>query len=248
MNDDKLNFLDHEPKDEPKAEAPAEPEAKAEPADPPKEEAEGTGAVEASPPDAVDEKGRLIPLTALLDERDKARKHREEAEKLRRELEELRKPKERPEAPDVLMDPEGFQRHVSQTVEQRLWNERLNMSEAIVRDRYGDEAVNAAQQAFQERLQRQPALYAELQRQPNPYGWLVEWHKRESFLSEVQDPDKWREQERERIRAELLAEVQSQPSTVPRTVAPPRSLASAPAAARRDERAPGSTFDQIFGD
>ena len=128
------------------------------------------------------------------------------------------------------------------------------MSEMLTRDKHGDEAVNAARDAFMQEVQRNPALYAEMKASTNPYGYVVGWHKRHSVLNEIgNDPDAWRasQQEaikaqiREELRAELLAEMQGTAPPKPRL---PGSLASAPAAGKAGEpRAKGSAFDAAFG-
>ncbi len=75
-------------------------------------------------------------------------------------------------------DPESRLRAERSQVQQMLWNERLNTSEIVARNAFGDDAVNEAQQAFLAESRNNPTLYMELQRQANPYGYVVQWHKR----------------------------------------------------------------------
>lgn len=251
MPEDKLSFLDEEsaaetpeevtaeapdtaPADEPK-------EAKADKGEPKPETAEE----EAAPPAAEPEKQREIPITALLDEREKRQaKERElqEAQRrmadMERQLKALQQPKEQP---DFYADPEAAMRSQQSAFEARLWDEKLNISEAMARDKHGDEVVQEAQQAFLAEAQRNPVLYAELQRQSHPYDFVIRWHKREKFLAEVQDPDAWREQQLAQLREQLAAEQQS--PTKPK--APPASLATATSAGG-EPRTPGNAFDEVF--
>jgi hypothetical protein len=221
------------------AEEPEAPKGEQPLAEPPQAEPEP------SAPPAPEPEATRVPITAMLDEREK----RQAAE---RELQELRRWKEQIEAqarqsqqkpPDIYEDPEGFVRQTQATVQQALWNERLNMSEALARDKFGDETVETATRAFEHAVKSNPSIYAEMRQHPNPYSFVVNWHKRQSILSEIgTDPDKWREQERERIRQELLAQA-SQPS--PKPAAPPPSLSKAPARGN-DAIVPGNAFDSMF--
>lgn len=241
-DEDKLGFLsegeDAQPA-EPVETAP-EPEESAEA--PEQAAPEVTGEKEVAPPATVqDDQGRFVPVTALLDERDK----RKAAEQRAAALEQWRQEQERKaqeKQPDFYEDPDKAFGFMRDQFEQRLFNERLNISEAMARQSHGDDVVAEAQQAFAAAMQRDPGLMQKLQNETNPYGFVVNWHKQQRFLSEVKDPDTWREQERERIRQEIMAEIQS-----PRPKSPPQSLASAPSAAGNDAPpSPGGTFDQMF--
>lgn len=235
MTDGDLPFLDKEGMDEGEAveavAAEPEPEPKGEP--------------EAAPPAAVvEDNARHIPISALLDEREKR-------QKLEREAEELRKWRAEQEAkqqkrPDFYADPEGFLAQQQQLVQQALWNERLNTSEIVAREKFGDEAVEKAAEAFRAAAQNSPALAAEFRRQANPYSYVIAWHKKQSTLEKMgDDPDAWINAQIEARLAERMAQmsqpVQSKPS------APPPSLASA-AAAGGTKEPPASGFSAMFGD
>lgn len=235
MEADKLAFLDGEPTEE----FQDQPEDQAVPVI-----EEGKGVTEAAPPAAPDEAHKSIPVTALLDERDKrkeAQRRAEEAERRLAEIEAAKAPK-----PDFFQDPEAVLQHQQQTVQQQLWNERLNMSEMLARQSYGDETVTKAQEAFIAASRQNPALQMELQRQGHPYDFVIKWHRKNSFMSEIgDDPEAWRQSQREALKAELLAELQAQQpvQAQPRI---PGSLASAPSAGRGDTASRGSAFDAAF--
>lgn len=257
MSKDKLAFLD-DSEPEPEAEAVEAVEAAPEPeAEPEAPEHTGEKQADAGPPPASQE-DKHVPLASLLDERDKRkaieselaemRKWREEQERKAREAER--------NAPDPYEDPKGWAAHQQQEVRSMLFNERLNVTEQLARQQYGDETVAEAQRSFLEASQRDPTLGQRLVNEPNPYGFVMQWHKRQKFMSEIgDDPEKWREAERERIRQELMQEVTQQrrpttPQPAPSAPAAPRSLAGAPNAgtgASRPARGPGTVFDEIFG-
>ena len=217
--------------EEPKGEKQAEPEAEA-PAEP---------EPEPSAPPAPEQEAQRIPLTAMLDEREKRQKAERELEEMRRWRAQMEAQKQQPKTPDMYEDPEGYTRYQQSMLQQTLWNERLNVSELMARDKYGEELVDQARDAFLAQTKSNPALYVEMQQSRHPYDFVVAWHKRSQFLNEVKDPDEWRNAERERIRQELLAEA-SQPS---KPKAPPPSMAKAPAVGT-EAIAPGNSFDNMF--
>lgn len=242
MEADHLDFLEkkeaEEVTPEPQVEQPAIAEETPEPM------GEKPAEIAPSAPPAPEPEPTRVPITALLDEREKRQATERELQELRRWKEQLeaQQRQQQIKTPDIYEDPEGFIRQTQATMQQALWNERLNMSEAIARTQYGDETVETARNAFAQAVQSSPALYAEMRQHPNPYAYVVNWHKRQSILSEIgNDPDKWREQERERIRQEILA--QAQPS--PKPTAPPPSLSKAPSRGT-DAIAPGNVFDSLF--
>lgn len=112
-----------------------------------------------------------------------------------------------PQAPDWFQDPDAALRERISPIEQALAQQREQMSQLMAEEKHGREAVQAAMQAIQDEVSRNPAARFEVQRMmqsPHPYGALVEWHKQQSVLSEIgTDPAAYRE----KLRAELLAEI-----------------------------------------
>ena len=263
---DRLDFLDGTPEPE-EAEAPAVTEA-VEPEGPErerddrgrfaaKEPAEGEGAApeepqppetgekKASPPDA---ESRHVPITALLDEREKRQKLEAELAEHRRWREERERQARQPDqkAPDVLEDADGYARWQQQQTRQALLGARLEQSRFFAEREFGADLVKEAHAYFD----AHPQESQQLLEHPSPFHAAVEHYKRQKFLAEVQDPDKWRDSERERLRQEVEesvrkefeSKVQSRPSTPPE---PPRSLASAPSTGK-EPTSPGNAFDAIF--
>lgn len=239
MSDDKLAFLD-EPTVEPTPEpAPAAPEVAAQP----EPAAEQTDDRPRDP-----DTGRFVPISALLDERDKRQATTRKLEEAESELQRLRQPEQPIEMPT---DP----REMVQTLvaeQQRLaFDERLNVSEMLARQTFGDDIVTAAQQAYRVAKQANPALHQALQEQLHPYKYVVEWHKQQKLLSEIgTDPEAWRKAETEKIRAAVLAELQGGGVQPPAQSSqqPPPSVVGRPAAAKTGTvpTGPGNAFDQTF--
>jgi hypothetical protein len=88
-----------------------------------------------------------------------------------------------------------------------------NFSRMMAADKFGEEIVNGAMSDLEQRVNANPqgmhATYLRIMNSPHPYGELVRWHKEQSALKTYgDDPEAWRTSERERMKAELLAEMQ----------------------------------------
>lgn len=176
-----------------------------------------------------------VPLSALMDERDK----RKAAEDRARALEEQQPAKE-----PAYLDPD---------TENALLQLRLNTSEELVRDKEGDETVDAAKAWAIERFKTSPAYQAEVLAKPNPYKFVVAEHKAHLKLQATQDIDlsdldafkAWKAAGG--TSAAPPAQAQQPPPT--QQASPPRSLAQAPSAGGDVDtrpQGPGSSFKALF--
>lgn len=254
MDDDKLGFLDETPeteqvKEEPKGEAEAEPEpekelakgeAEAEPDAGTIEEPEtpeGTGEKGAAPPAAAEETPQAIPVTALLDEREKRQEAERREKSLRQQLAAIQQ-QQQPKT-DFFDKPE-------EALQQALLQNSVRQSKFLAEREYGENLVAEAMAFYDDRP------VAESQRflsHPSPVHAMVEDFKRQRFLSEVQDPEKWQAEKlaelKEQAKQEALAELQVQTPSKPS--APPPSMNKSPSAGG-DAIAPGNAFDGVFSD
>lgn len=248
MAEDKLSFLDEEPEEKGKVEPEAEQEAaevEAKPEDEAEtpEEPEGKGEEEAAPP-AAEPEAKHIPVTALLDEREKrqaAQREAEEARKKAKELEDRLRALETPEEkPDFYTDPDAAFASRERQWEQKMLADRLRTSRFLAEREHGPELVNEAYAYFDQHPQESQMLL----QHPSPFHAAVEHYKRQKFLSEVQDPEAWKEQQLAKLREQLAQEAQTAVPPKPRV--PPASLANAPSAGG-EPKSPGTAFDQVFG-
>jgi hypothetical protein len=240
MSDEKLNFLDAE---EPAAAAPepSAPVIEAEKPAAPEPEPQGDG--RARDP----ETGRFVPISALLDERDKRQAETRKREDLEAQLQRYQQPQQ-PEY--VPTDPSGIIQYALAEQQRVAFNERLNTSELMARQAFGEDVVTEAQKAFLSAVGQNPMLQQQLQGQIHPYDFVVKWHKQHKLMSEIgQDPEAWRKSEAEKIRAQVLAELQGQGVSPARSSQqPPPSVVGRPAAARAGTVpiGPGNAFDNLF--
>jgi hypothetical protein len=241
MSDEKLNFLDEA--DEPAAAAPepSAPVIEAEKPAAPEPEPQGDG--RARDP----ETGRFVPISALLDERDKRQAETRKREELEQQLQRYQQPQQPEQIPT---DPSGIIQYALAEQQRIAFNERLNTSELMARQAHGEDIVSEAQQAFLAAVGQNPMLQQQLQGQIHPYDFVVKWHRQHKLMSEIgQDPEAWRKSEAEKIRAQVLAELQGQGvSPAPSSQQPPPSVVGRPAAARAGSVpvGPGNAFDNLF--
>lgn len=196
----------------PKSEAKQEVETQ--PAEPKKEG-------EKDAPPASDEENKQVPLSALEAERkgrqdwkEKATRAETERDMLRQEIDRLRNGHEQPsqrEQQNPFADPQAY-------FDAKLFNERLNMSEQMLRAQHED--VDEVLQAFEAAVQQNPALGAELRKQPHPWKWAYDTAKRFEALQKFgDDPAKYeqslKEKYREELREEIMKEMQGTPPAQP---------------------------------
>jgi hypothetical protein len=191
---------------------------------------EPAAAVTGAPP-APAEKRHDVPITALLDEREKRQRVEAELAAIRRQIQSQQQPQP---LPDPVEDAEGYTRSIQQTFQQQLDAQRLQFSQLMAEQQFGPEVVGEAMAYFD----AQPlAVSAQFLRERSPFHAAVQWFQRQKEVEERSSPD-FEAKLREKIRAELLAE--SPPSARPNV---PRSLAEAPSAAAPPPKSGDPLFD-----
>lgn len=225
-----LPFLTEE-KDMPEAEQ-EQPQAEPEPQPEPKGETEP-----AAPPAAQPEEPKHIPLTALLDEREKRQKTERERDELARALQAIRAAQQPQQQPDLMADPQAALAHIEARAAQVAIAEKVKTSRFLAEKEYGAELVNQAYAFFDEN----PHLSHALLNHPSPYHEAVAIYKRHKALQEIgPDPDAYKAKLREQLMEELKANL-----TPPAPKAPPPSMAASPGVSGGKEP-PASGFSALF--
>lgn len=196
----------------------------------------GTG----GPPSPGNEKN--VPLAALEAVRKEKTDWKEKAIRYEEQLNQLKAQQQAPQ------QPQQPQRELSP--HEIAFNERLNTSELLAREKHPDMDEKLA--AWEAAAAKNPALGAELLNQRHPWEYVYQQGARLLAMQEIgDDPAAFKE----RLRQELLAEMQAQPATTAQpapTPAPaaalPTSLASARSTAGRTAAAyTGPTpFEDLF--
>jgi hypothetical protein len=237
---EKLDFLEQtqaEPEQEQVTEVAETPEPEQAP-DP-----QATGETDAGTPPAVEEKDQRIPITALLDEREKRQRLEREAEDAKREIERLRQQfaamQQPQKAPDFFEKPEDAIRHYVAPVAQQVMGVKLEQSRFLAERDFGADVVEEATAFFD----ANPQLSAQFLNKPSPFHAAVEFYKRAKVMNQIEgDPEDWINKQVEARLQERLATVQTSPA---KPAAPPPSLARAPAAGGGESMKPGSAFDAL---
>ena len=211
---------------EPQPEAPAE--------QPPAQEPEPQ-----QPESTEERQSHNVPLTALLDEREKR-------QKLERELEQLRQ-QAQPQAPqptqipDPYEDPAGYQQYVQAQIDQRSFAATAEISGRFAEQKYGKETVEEAVRWAQEQGAKDPTLGQRVRASNDPVGFVVEQFQREQFWQKYQsDPSSFTQATSQTAAPQMVAPVTTKPT------APPRSLAAAPGAGGGHQSIPdGSVLDSV---
>lgn len=205
------------------------------------------GETPAAPPAAVEqEKPSAIPISALLDERERRQKAEREAEELRQWRTQIEAQQKAKPAPDFFADPDQRLAYERQQFQAQFTAMKLQQSRFLAEREFGAETVNEAYAYFD----RNPHLSHQFLDHASPFHAAVEFYKRQKVAEEIgADPEAWKAQQmatlKEQLRAELMAELQGTVQPKPRI---PGSLASAPAAGKAGEpMTRGSAFDAAFG-
>ena len=166
---------------------------------------------EEAKPDATAEAVRAE-LAALTKERERLRT-KEAA--LDAEREKLKQPVQEEEKPDFWDNPEAQLTALEQRMEQKLLNERLNISETYARGKYTD--FQEKLDVFAGMIQETPELHQRMLRDPNPAEFAYKTaadNLKVAKLQELGDPDEYRAKiaaELETsIRAKIMAEIEAE--------------------------------------
>lgn len=200
-----------------------------------------------------------VPLATFLQQRSDFDAVKRELEEMRRRFEETTR-QQQPEI-DPLTDPQGFRREMQSAVHKATEDNTFALTHMLAVDKYGADAVAAAEQWLAQEHQQNPSLFQTVRAQRNPYDFLVKQHKRALSLAKLgdDDPDAWFEKQfKARIEKDgyvipqardasgqfVAAAPPQQPATLPKP-----SLASAPAASGNAPKTPigaGVAFNEAF--
>jgi hypothetical protein len=225
-----------EPEQTPEPEQPEEPEQKAEAPDEPEQPEEK--------PEEKAEESPTVPLPVFTSTRDDLKAQLRAATEKLSQYEQQRQQPQRPEAPDVLEDQQGFVSSINQRVSEATLSAKLDVSETMARESYGDELVDEALQAAKA-SGFQPDIYKER----HPWGSLVKWHQGQKAIQEIGDPTTYKERVEKEIRAKIEAEMAAKQAGEMASKAPPSMANVNGSGGQRDPGWQGPTdLNKLIGD
>jgi hypothetical protein len=177
-----------------------------------------------------------VPISAMLDEREKR-------QALEREIADLRKNAQpAPAGPDPFEDPAAYTQQVALNI-------KLDLSEDMARGKHGDEVVNQARDWVMAKMGESPTFRDEVLSNRNPYEFAVQAWQRDQVVSQLQPSDLAAFKAWQAAQAALATTPQAAPAAPPAPVVPPpASLAAAPSAggAAHVPIGEGQAFDSVF--
>lgn len=166
-------------------------------------------------PEPIKPEPGFVPLAVALDERDRRKKVEAENERLRAA--------QQPQEPIDIYDPE----QLAAQQQGQLLDVKLNFSEEMTRDKFGDELVDKARDWATQRFISNPEYQQEVLKQRNPWKYVVEQYQRDQIASQVSTSEFKQFRAWQAAQSALAAQTPAAPvaaQTPP--VQPPTSLAS----------------------
>lgn len=211
----------------------------AEPAEQTAETETGEKEPDGTPPPADEKTDTTVPIAAMHDERRKR-------QDLERRVAELQQQQTQAPVPDVLEDPEAFTAYQDNKRQAERLQDRIAMSEQLIRSQVGEEDYNTAELAFADEVINNPALAVELRTHPNPAKFAYDVGKAVLDRQEIGDP-------REFAAKQVAAALESQKATMADEIAKrvqeevaklvPKSLADTQSAGARSTQTPVDDVD-----
>lgn len=206
---------------------------------------EATGAEAKS--EAGDREGGNIPITALLDEREKRQRAERERDELKRLTEQ---PAQLPEPPDVY-DTEAYAKWQAEQTVTFVRSAQLDVQEDFAREKHGDEVVEQAKVWAEERVKANPAFFPQMMSQRNPWAYVVAEYQRDKLVGSIDTSELEKFRQWQAAQTQLATETAAPaatPTPTPAAQSAPRSIVALPSAggAAHVVTGDGTAFDSVF--
>lgn len=212
--------------------------------------------------------GHQVPLTALLNEREKRQKAEEAlAARTKADQETTNREPLTFELPDPKADPAAYAQAQANVAQLSILNERMNFSEKFARKEHTNAVVDAASEWATARFKADPSYEERIIHEADPYETIVRDFKAQQRIKEVETDDEWAKYQEWRKANGLsvqgdtgqqLAPTQQQPAAAAQPAATPQptaprmpssSIADMPGAGGGQTTVPvgpGQAFDAVI--
>lgn len=147
---------------------------------------------------------RMVPLKAMEDVRHKWQEAQAELQELRAKL----APQEQKKAPDVFEDPEGYQKHVTNLLEQSRLQDRIALSREMllmVKEDYEQRETE-----FLELAKQDDSLIQKMTRSSNPAKFVYETAVKAEKAKAMEDVEGFEAKIRAEVEAKIRAEIKAE--------------------------------------
>ena len=128
----------------------------------------------------------FVPLSAVLDEREKR-------QALEKRLAELERATPAQAVPDITSDPRGWQAANEARLAQAELNMKMELSGRFAASQHGADKIEAAKAWGMQQAQQDQFFGTKFTQQQDPFGWLVEQHRQAQAIGTLgnKTPEQW---------------------------------------------------------
>jgi len=167
-----------------------------------------------------------VPLSELLNEREKRQNEQRQREALQNQLLQLQyalQQQQQPEEkPDVISDPTAWEKTYTDQMQRKFREMEGNFSMRLAANKYGEDFTNAWSEMAKRINTGDDSVRQQVVASSDPGETLVQWYKRERLASEVGDPAAFRE----KIQKEALEAALKDPEFLAQAMEAARQAAS----------------------
>lgn len=142
----------------------------------------------------------MVPIAGLKAERTKR-------QALEKQVKEFEANKAATPAPDIFENQEGYTKHITEQMNNAMFNERANMSEFYARREHTD--LDSKVEAYQALLADNPNLQGQVQNAVSPYHEIVDIVDKHERLAKMENVDQWEADKTAELEAKIRAELEA---------------------------------------
>lgn len=156
---------------------------------------------EATTAPEADPEPTTVPLKALHAERGKR-------QALEKQVQEMQAQQPKTPAPDIFENQEAYTKYITQQMDDRLFNERANMSEHFARRDTPD--LDSKMETYQALLLENPALRDQVSQSPMPWQEMVSIVDKHEKMEKMENIDEWEASKTAELEVSIRAKIEAE--------------------------------------